>query len=1505
MSMLLSVVPTGRADSSETSVNSKVALVGSATPMVEGAAKTGFKLHYGDIIVLNSKYFGNNLSGRGSGDIADVRLMMNVADWEKWQVVDPADQNSTAAVKFNDKVLLKSVKWWNYLSARGSGDQADVKLMRGPDTWERWTIIDHANSSSNAEVDFNQTVLIKSDMKGNYLSGRGLGDEANVKLMNNPSTWEKWGITPIDTYYIRNWMSSTPELHTKHLRDITLPATHDSGTWSFPGEEIAPEGNFKVPYLDYNLDGVIGGAQTVIDKIFNAINIHLKIKNPVPVGPNYLVDYTIRPAGNLKNVLYNSVFDSIKDLSICQSVNIDQQLNAGIRWLDLRIYLKKDSGAYIHHFLKGVSMDEVLNSLQNFLATTKGEIVVVEMGHFVGDGSKSDFFQTVQNKLGAYVYKKELGNPFNQTYKDIVGDTPSSKVILLLDHEFDYANGTDDIFWTYDDLGMYTQNGDFKYANKTSADMMIDDQLNRFENIKVANKDSHPYTLWYTLTTNSSDSGEIIFNRMRDELPAKITDQLLSNVPGWIKDTASTVGFNIKSAIRNPVTEIVERLIPKYAIDYRSTKDLSNRVNPSLGNVLKSKFQSTSGNNNIQVIYADFFQNSALVQTAIDYSRDCIADNNLHGGSGQILSALTLRGSIPDLTVEQAGYELNNLSINGTNQYGDSFSLNGQIMQWTVTSGNSYATLTGSTLTPLAPGSGTVTATFNSVTSAPIKFTVIPAPVLQSATSDNSGTQILLTFNQAIGDPGNCAGAFSVIVSRNGTLLSESVTQMKLGSNDAQLILNLSKPLLAGDTVSVSYTPGNLTSAAGGIVDGFTNQAVTNQAPQPLSIGSGNPTVTVSSGHTNLAITPETLISAGNNPVNIDVPSGVEDVTLNVASLLQIPLSKTVTSTTMPAINITTAVYLNSTSTTSAGVQVQIPQGTTISAPEGWNGTIQMPTIHAANSVIIPTSGGNTTTIDSVIELGNGDFPLTFSHAVRILIPGQAGKKAGYVLNQTFFPINIFLPIDTVLSADDQSTADSTLADGQDGYINVGSDLVIWTKHFTQFVTYTETAIDSGGGNSNDGSSHDGGGSYTSPSTSTMVNGSGIITDAATGKVLSGVTVTLFYADTSRNRAAGKTMDTLVGLPGIDGFKPNNNQNPQASDASGAYGFMVFPDTDYYIVASKDGYNQYTSPTISVGQEIVHWDFKIGPTISGVTRLAGQSGVDTALAIAKAEFSGKVRNVILATADNYPDALAGSTLAYKLNSSILLIGSTDIDQEKVLDYMKENLDPAGTVYILGGTGAVSSVMESKVQASGFTHIMRIAGVDRYATSAKIAVQLAVQVGTPLVLVSGENYPDALSISSVAAQKQFPILLVQKDGLSDSVNQEIANIKPSKVYIIGGEGVISSSVENQVAQITGLEQGNIIRIGGADRYATSLEVLQYFNLGGQNISVATGDNYPDALAGSVYAANHNAPIILVDGILPDQVMNYLRTKKLTGAAIFGGEAVVSQEIEQQLQHLIGQ
>ncbi len=169
-------------------------------------------------------------------------------------------------------------------------------------------------------------------------------------------------------------------------------------------------------------------------------------------------------------------------------------------------------------------------------------------------------------------------------------------------------------------------------------------------------------------------------------------------------------------------------------------------------------------------------------------------------------------------------------------------------------------------------------------------------------------------------------------------------------------------------------------------------------------------------------------------------------------------------------------------------------------------------------------------------------------------------------------------------------------------------------------------------------------------------------------------------------------------------------------------------------------------------------------TDSEFSRLAGQNRVDTALSVAKAAYPDKITNAVLATADYYPDALAGSVLAYKLDAPILLVGSSEADQQKVLDYLKSSMEPDGTVYILGGTAAVSSGMENMVQSNGFKHITRIAGETRYDTAAKITEQLNAKTRTPVVLVSGENYPDALSSAALRHRTSTPSSWLKKTGL---------------------------------------------------------------------------------------------------------------------------------------------
>lgn len=112
---------------------------------------------------------------------------------------------------------------------------------------------------------------------------------------------------------------------------------------------------------------------------------------------------------------------------------------------------------------------------------------------------------------------------------------------------------------------------------------------------------------------------------------------------------------------------------------------------------------------------------------------------------------------------------------------------------------------------------------------------------------------------------------------------------------------------------------------------------------------------------------------------------------------------------------------------------------------------------------------------------------------------------------------------------------------------------------------------------------------------SQLIDPYGIVTDSTTGKVIEGVKITLYYSGAGSRNDSSK-WHRKVDLPEIIGFEPNDNHNSQLTDASGSYAFMVFPYTDYYLVATKEGYDDFTSGKISVDEEIVKYDIKMDKT---------------------------------------------------------------------------------------------------------------------------------------------------------------------------------------------------------------------------------------------------------------------------------------------------------------------
>ncbi|WP_138754471.1 InlB B-repeat-containing protein [Paenibacillus sinopodophylli] len=172
-------------------------------------------------------------------------------------------------------------------------------------------------------------------------------------------------------------------------------------------------------------------------------------------------------------------------------------------------------------------------------------------------------------------------------------------------------------------------------------------------------------------------------------------------------------------------------------------------------------------------------------------------------------------------------------------------------------------------------------------------------------------------------------------------------------------------------------------------------------------------------------------------PVSIEVPLGITDANVAVSP---VPVGSN-KEATLPLVDVKVATSLGN-------VSVAIPEGTKITAPASWDGIIKLPVVLSASSVLV-----NNAEVNAVIEVGSSDVSLTFDHAVRLLIPNMGGKSVGFVIG------GMFTPITGTISEDTQAAADSEIAAGGEAKITVGSDIVIWTKHFTKFVAYTPVTI--------------------------------------------------------------------------------------------------------------------------------------------------------------------------------------------------------------------------------------------------------------------------------------------------------------------------------------------------------------------------------------------------------------------------------------------------------------
>jgi putative cell wall-binding protein len=255
--------------------------------------------------------------------------------------------------------------------------------------------------------------------------------------------------------------------------------------------------------------------------------------------------------------------------------------------------------------------------------------------------------------------------------------------------------------------------------------------------------------------------------------------------------------------------------------------------------------------------------------------------------------------------------------------------------------------------------------------------------------------------------------------------------------------------------------------------------------------------------------------------------------------------------------------------------------------------------------------------------------------------------------------------------------------------------------------------------------------------------------------------------------------------------------------------------------------------------------------------------------------------VVVTSGLNFADALTGAYLAIGKDAPILLIDNRakafEENRQMITGYITENLVEGGTVYILGGENAVPAGMDAGL--TGY-NVVRLAGENRYATNLAILAETGLG-NRELLICSAKNFAD--SVSAAAAGR--PILMVGSK-LTQEQKDFLAGIKNDMV-IIGGPAAVSEAVEAELA-----EYGNVTRIGGANRFETSVMIAENLFTKSAGAVLAYAKTFPDALCSGPLAYRLNAPILLTQS--GNTVANAALTGKVTFGRVVGGPKLINDD-----------
>jgi putative cell wall-binding protein len=300
---------------------------------------------------------------------------------------------------------------------------------------------------------------------------------------------------------------------------------------------------------------------------------------------------------------------------------------------------------------------------------------------------------------------------------------------------------------------------------------------------------------------------------------------------------------------------------------------------------------------------------------------------------------------------------------------------------------------------------------------------------------------------------------------------------------------------------------------------------------------------------------------------------------------------------------------------------------------------------------------------------------------------------------------------------------------------------------------------------------------------------------------------------------------------------------------------------------------------------------------------------DMSVAVAQKGWTS-AENVILTRQDVLVDAMTAIPLSKKLDAPILMTDSNSLPDAVLSEIQSLK---ATNVYIIGGTGAVSTGIEALLTGQGL-NVTRISGADRYATAAQIAQLLGPAPAAYLAYGYGE--PDAIVGSVFAAEQGYPVLLTDSSDLPAATQTYLSGAGTKAISILGGTGVITPALQAVLSN-----NYAVTRLGGNDRYYTEQAVCENYFSGKPANTIYpaffassavspqdVGGGTPDAsalLAGALAAKQNGLLMVVPNNTLPDGVNNFLLYNKvyIPQSTVVGNMNAIGGDLEGELEAVL--